>query len=336
MRRIYSYIIALSLFMLFTGCEESLITSPEAEIEIPTGNYIHFNTQVSTRGTLITDMKRNFAVTAFDYDKDWSTAVATALPTDSMHNQLVTWNGSLHTYDTNPSESGNQLKEWEEGKKYTFFAHQPTDLTISSSTTYGTPYLTYTLPADVANMVDIMTASVFDTDNTLGNTVGLTFKHRLTALGIQIRNLNKDNSIELDKLNISFINNTLKYNKATIPLDASMEMTRTVSGSVSQGPYSFISSGAISIPALETVSLDNAMIFIPQEGTSTDDFLQGNITYSYSDKNSDEEPQTFNVGRDMKVGRKYYLQMTFSAGAITIAIIESGEWTDKDVDIEFE
>ena len=78
------------------------------------------------------------------------------------------------------------------------------------------------------------------------------------------------------------------------------------------------------------------MIFIPQEGTSTDDFLQGNITYSYSDKNSDEEPQTFNVGRDMKAGRKYYLQMTFSAGAITIAIIESGEWTDKDVDIKFE
>lgn len=328
MRRIYSYIIAFSLFMLFTGCEESLITSPEAEIEIPTGNYIHFNTQVSTRGTLITDMKRDFAVTAFNYVKDWSTAVATAQP-GVMHNQLVTWNGSLHTYD--------QLKEWEEGMKYTFFAHQPTGLELSPNTTYGTPYLTYTLPTDVASMVDIMTASVFDTDNTLGNTVGLTFKHRLTALGIQIRNL-KEDPIELDKLNISFTENSLKYNKATIPLDASMEMTRTASDDgVYQGPYSFISSGTITtIPALETVSLDNAMIFIPQEGTSTKDFLQGNITYSYSDSNSDEDPQTFNVGRDMKAGRKYYLQMTFSADAITIAIIESGEWTDKDVDIEFE
>lgn len=336
MKRIYSNIISiLSLSVLFVGCEKaSDVVSPEVEIEIPTEGYIHFNTQVGTRGALITDMKRNFAVTAFNYDVDWNTAVATAQP-GVLHNQQIKWDDPIHTYDIDNETTGNQLKTWEDGKKYTFFAHYPTTLTLSSSTTYGTPYITYSLPTDVASMVDIMTASVFDTDNSLSNTVGFTFKHRLAALGVQIRNLNSDASIELDKLNITFTGNTLKYNQATISLDESIAMTRTGS-SVSQGPYSIIPSGSVTIPAMETVSLENALIFIPQEGTGTSDYLQGNITYSYSSSNSDEDPKAFNVGRDMKAGRKYYLQMTFSAGAITIAIIESGEWTDKDVDIEFE
>ncbi len=325
MRHIYSYIVLTFLLgLIFVGCEKASIEVPQkVEVEVPTNRYINFNAQVGTRATLITDMKRDFAVTAFNYNEDWSTAVATAQP-NVLHNQVITWNRSIHTY--------NPMKTWEENKKYTFFAHYPTTLTLSGSGTYGTPYITYSLPNNVANMVDIMTASLFDTDNSFSNTVGFTFKHRLTALGVQIRNLNKDTSIELDKLNITFTGNTLKYNNATISLDESITMTRTGS-SVYQGPYSLISSGSISIPALETVSLENALIFIPQEGTNTDDYLQGNITYGY---NNSDDSKGFNVGRDMKAGRKYYLQMTFSAGAITIAIIESGEWTDKDVEIEFE
>ena len=70
------------------------------------------------------------------------------------------------------------------------------------------------------------------------------------------------------------------------------------------------------------------------------------LTYEYVDSNGDgltiegnpggSQSIEFDTKKDLKAGRKYYLQMTFSRSAITIAIIESGAWEDKDVEIEFE
>ena len=44
----------------------------------------------------------------------------------------------------------------------------------------------------------------------------------------------------------------------------------------------------------------------------------------------------FDIGKNIVAGRKYALLMNFSRTSVTIAIVESGEWTDQDIDIEFE
>ena len=171
-------------FLWMMGCsQEDGLSSMEDVKE----GYIYFNSEIDSRANLVTDMaEKPFSVTAFNYTGDWNTVKVKAAP-NVFHNQLIKWEENKHTYDTDATTDGNQLKKWEGGKKYTFFAHYPhvsenSNVSISGSTTEGVPYITYTLQPN--KMVDVMTASLFDTDNTATNAVGLTFKHRLVAMDI--------------------------------------------------------------------------------------------------------------------------------------------------------
>ena len=342
---------------------------------VPTDGYIYFNSEINSRGTLVTDMEgKPFSVTAFNYTGDWNTVKVKAAP-NVFHDQLIKWEENKHTYDTDATQSGNQLKEWEGGKKYTFFAHYPhhseyPNAVISGSDTEGVPFITYTLQPN--QMVDVMTASLIDTDNSAANHVGLTFKHRLVAMDIQARNLidpinNTPVYIKLTGLTMTFTNQ--KYNQAKIWLDEVQGMeTSTAAGWSTTQRYDMIPSGqSVLLNPMGNASDEDAsvnvssemgstLIFLPQEGTNASDCLQGEVSFTYKYvkqdgtefKNSelkDElgnkiEPQTgpisFTTGKEMVAGRKYAFQMNFSRTMVTIGIVEQGEWTDKDIDIEFE
>lgn len=317
------------LSAILAGCDKQMAEIPTDEV--PAEGYILFGSKVDSRAALITDMNRDFSVTAFKYNNDveWSTVVNTIQP-NVFHNQSVSWNSTdkIHSYDP--------LVPWEANTHYAFFAHYPsTGVRLSGNTSYGTPYITYDLPTTVDAMHDVMTASVLNRDNSVGNTVELKFKHRMAAFGVQLRNMN-DFDLTLNSLQINF--EDLLYNQVTIPLDASMATTPTADGSVTQA-YTLIPSTdctSFTVPANSTVDFTKYLLLIPQNRKSETDFLNGTVTLNYPDIPNDQKTKEFDLETDLKEGRKYFLQLTFSKNAITIAIIESANWIDKNVDIEFE
>lgn len=362
-----------ALWMMGCSQEEGLPSMEDAN-----EGYIYFNSEIDSRANLVTDMEgKPFSVTAFNYTGDWNTVKVKAAP-NVFHDQLIKWEENKHTYDTDATTDGNQLKKWEGGKKYTFFAHYPhvsenSSVSISESDTEGVPYITYTL--EPSNMVDVMTASLFDTDNTATNAVGLTFKHRLVAMDIQARNLidpviidgmETPVYIKLTALTMEFTNQ--KYNLAKIWLDEEMGMEiSAAAGWNTTQSYTMIPAGEVILKPMGDASDEDAsvnvssdkgttLIFLPQEGTNADDCLQGEVSFTYKyvkqdgtefndnelkdEQGNNIEPQTgpisFTTGKEMVAGRKYAFQMNFSRTMVTIGIVEQGEWTDKDIEIDFE
>ena len=341
------------------GCQK---TATDEEIALIPKGYIHFNAAVGgTRAELVEQMEgHNFGVSSFNYTGNWQTVQVQAKP-NVFYNQQIMWNENtgLHTY--------SPLKEWESGKKYTFFGHYPygnSNLTLSSNSLEGTPYLNFTLPGSATQMVDVMTASLYDTDYALSNSVGLSFKHRLVAMGAQARNFNsqhegKDVYIKLSDVSIKFTN--LQYNKATISFDDTLPLERSAtSGWRKEATYQLVDKNKSLIIAPtnantgETTAVDvtgeqgTTLILIPQEAEG-ETGLQGEVTFTFDYVTSQgnklpinnaastgKRTMAFDTGKSMVAGRKYALQMNFSRTSVTIAIVDSGEWVDQFVDIEFE
>ena len=324
------------ILVLVTGCSEK-------EVLIPVNDYIYFNTEVSSRGELMTSMEgKTFGVTAYKYSNtiDWETveAKATSNVFDD-HGLNVFWtedeNGNgYHTY--------NNPISWDAASKYTFFGYYPYDrVSISERGIEGVPYIDYSLPRNVENMADVMTASLFNTNNSASNAVGLTFKHRLVAMDIQARNfLDEGIDVTINSLSVSFDN--LQYNKVRLPLDASLAITPAVENGWDGKPtYSILSSPVTIEPtnmasgtsAATSLSSNSSLIFIPQATN-----LKGkiNITYQINGGNETTIHPEFDTGKSMLAGRKFYLLINFSKTSVSIAIVDSGEWSDENIEIEFE
>lgn len=339
------------LAVLATSCQHS------EELLIPTEGYISFNSEVASRGELVTEMTgKDFGVMGYEYNGDWNTVKVQATP-DLFYAQTIGWDNAqkLHTYDP--------LKPWIPGKRYTFFGYYPTaGVTLSEADVEGVPYLTYTLPNSPAQMKDVMTAVLYDTDNSASNSVGLTFQHRLVAMNVQARNFNTPHNgfpvyIKLTDVKIKYTN--LKYSSVILPMDTSLPITREEANNKTK-EYTILANGNIRIEpsmgeaeAIEVSANQNpptTLILIPQEGTDeANDYLKGTVTFSfkYVDENGADlnianaaqagtRSLDFDLGKSIVAGRKYALQMNFSRTSVTIAIVESGEWTDQDIDIEFE
>ena len=348
----------LMMAWMITGCQQDETVEPSFDsIE----DYIFFNTEVTSRGELVTEMNGlDFGVMGYEYSGDWNTVKVQAIP-NLFYAQSITWNPTSEVHEYTP------LKIWRPGNKYTFFGYYPTTgVELSEEDIEGVPYLTYTLPETPVDMKDVMTAVVYDTDNSASNSVGLTFQHRLVATNVQARNFNiphdgKEVYIKLTDVRITYTN--LKYNKVTLPLDASLPITREKVGTVKQD-YTILTNADLLIPPTDTSTGETTavevsagqeppttLILIPQEGTDeANDYLKGTVTFTfdYADAGGNtitiddvaEQPGTrtlnFDLGKSIVAGRKYALLMNFSRTSVTIAIVESGEWTDQDVEIEFE
>lgn len=326
------------LLVIIGGCggtEESLIPV------VPSDGYIYFNTEVSSRGELVADMEgKTFGVTGFNYVGDWNTVKVQAVPNVfKNHGQEIVWEvdekqNGYHTYA--------DLIPWDATRKYSFFGYYPFDkVTLSGKEVEGVPYIDYTLPDKVADMADVMTASLYDTDNSASNAVGLTFKHRLVAMDVQARNfLDEGTDVTINSLSITFEN--LQYNTVRLPLDASLEITPGKVNDWNEQPTYSILSSSVTIEPTNTTSGTNAatslsdnssLVFIPQTEN-----LKGTITMKYKIDGSDEKTITpaFDTGKSMLAGRKFYLLINFSQTSVSIAIVDSGEWSDENIEIEFE
>lgn len=195
MKRISNIFALTCMVVTFVGCQE--VGVPNAENEIPMdGNqrYIHFDTSVSTRGTLYTDnvLTVDFYVLGYQYpyntDGGWATAKALATPNvfDDTPT-LVEHKGNYFSY--------GEPKPWT-SNKYSFFAYYASNYTNvelfddGSTIKTGEPYITYTLPSstDPSSLVDLMTAGYIDTDVKISQSIVMNMHHRLASVDVAIRN----------------------------------------------------------------------------------------------------------------------------------------------------
>lgn len=58
-------------------------------------------------------------------------------------------------------------------------------------------------------------------------------------------------------------------------------------------------------------------------------------TFTYT-PGSDSSVKEISLDRELQEGRRYYIQLTFTAAAISINILTADEWNDRDINYEFE
>ena len=200
MKRLYNIFTIAILAMSLVACDkESITNTPDTPIsgeEIDFENSIQFNTGITTRGQLVMDdyLKADFAVYGYVYRSSWQAAESMATPnvfledledkTSFIVPQIVHYDGGTYTY--------SPIVQWT-GYKYSFFAYYPAINSVSREVTIlpsgvdveGTPYVKYQLDRqDPASTVDLMTASVIDTDANSSKEVQFQFKHRLSAIDV--------------------------------------------------------------------------------------------------------------------------------------------------------
>ena len=358
----------------FTGCEQKILFEDEEKIVyIPEHGYIFFNSTASnsiTRGTLVTDMKRDFGVLGYKWDFEntndiWTTVEKAAKPIvftgkDREYPLNVTYRNNLYSYD--------KPVEWEAGKKYAFFGYYPcgddaivddkSAIVVSDKDAEGTPFIEYTLPETSDAMLDVMTAADFNTDYTMvqNGEVVLEFKHRLSAIDLKMLNLNDPYNgtpvyVQISEMRIHF--NNLKYNKIKLYLDEAKANEPSVVGTEVCQDYTLFQSDTIIAPATTDaayVTSGNPLIVIPQNKDNSGG-LMGTLTFNleYVDANGMELEEIgdadvspggksvdFNFDRDIRPRRKNTIQLSFTRDAITIDILPDGDWEEHKSIIEFE
>lgn len=199
MRR-FSILFAVALLF---GCNNDVDPiNPGGVVDIPIDplhRFIHFNADITsnandTRGALVegTILMDDFAVLGYQYPGFWSAEKVFATPNvfDNMP-QIVRYEGEIFTYGT--------PKVWT-GNRYSFFAYYPSNHTAitvfdDGKAKQGDPYIIYTLPisSDPRDLIDVMTADNINTGVATSSTVGLQFRHRLSAIDVGARNYYKYN-----------------------------------------------------------------------------------------------------------------------------------------------
>lgn len=373
MKLILKYLTIAIVLVAFMGCERDDIDIPSNNRPIIEGEgaeygYIFFDSE-STRGTLIEPekdangyiidnrLKQDFAVIGYTYiASEWSYAEAMTKPNVfDNHPQQVTWNGTSHTY--------NDIKTWIGKQNYSFFAYTPIadNIIASDSVEYGNPYIDFTFQRNnLAAHQDIMTADNIHIDYT-AHSVGFSMQHRLTAIDVTANNLySSGEEVKITSMKITL--NNLLYDKVRIPLNTSDKIAMTYPdgmASTKTATYNLLTNGTLDVAPgainalLTPQDAKTTMIVIPQEqyidtdgnGTTEDYTLTGNVNVAYQTwKNGTQigsvtaKDYPFSFDRSLTTGQRYYVQLNFAEGNVTVGIIQADSWEEypNDVDHNFE
>lgn len=362
------YLIMTAVLVMAVGCEDSrveLIPDDDTPVvEIPEYGYIYFDSEAATRGSLYeTDpednrLKADFGVIGYTHSyNDWNAAEPQAKP-NVFYRQNVIWDGSVHSY--------SPLQTWHGKQMYAFFAYYPTSLPVSGQNYEGNPYVDFTFSRNnLAGHVDVMTSHVIDADYRT-RSVAFDMKHRLTALDVVANNLYEDQD-EIRITSMSITLNNLLFDKVRIPLNMRDEPELDYYAGIAStktATYNLLPDGTLSVTdqtntPLTSSAKNTTMILIPQNqyyylnnegkivdaenGVLNDFTITGKVNVAYKTINDGTETGTvgakdydFTISRDLVAGYRYYIQLNFAAGDVTIAILESDMWTDKDINYDFE
>lgn len=128
-----------------------------------------------TRGAVASEMYDTFGVSGYLYTGNWNSA--SCMP-DFMYDVAVRQTSDVWTPDGTYFWPGGS-------RKLRFFAYAPyrgSGIVLSNKSTAGAPMFIYTVPANVADQKDILTASSDEFEGSRQSAVPLTFSHALTAV----------------------------------------------------------------------------------------------------------------------------------------------------------
>lgn len=364
--KVYYKILGLIFFaVLLLGCTKNAISVENSEIDINTDrSYIRFDSGISTRGALFMKdyLDANFNVLGYQYPGTWEAEISMATPNVFQSTpQLVTHSDGIYTY--------SPIKAWT-GNTYSFFGFYPSNSSYikifdNGTAKEGIPYITYTVPtsADPSDLIDIMTASVINTDIDVSPDVRLNMRHRLSAIDLGARNyyVQKITNGDTEESHIVTIEITSlemqvkTYTSAKIYLDGTTATTGTGSQTLK---YQMVTSATDIAPnstddtALRLITTDTgenatSVILVPQTN-----FLEGTLSLKYKKKYKSDNGQYVYIGNEESVpvdlktlertlveGRRYTIEFTFTSDAVSINISVVDEWDEinkDDLKHEFE
>ncbi|MBR5835686.1 MAG: fimbrillin family protein [Bacteroidales bacterium] len=332
----------MAVTLLVTGCNKPS-PAPGAE---QYDRYIFFSQNVETRAGLVESASSidQFGVVGFKYENSttWN-----SYKTDAVLNVFYDEDGELlegaeTVYcDDNGYGDYSPLQGWSNTRKYTFFAYYPLNDNVSLVNTDGTEYtggvpaIRYAMnTADLkGSMVDVMTAASAEdlywnssSDNNIANAeVGFTFTHRLSSLGVNVKNSSSGivtvNSVTLKVSGIS-------YQEIIIPLDGSAveadgtSMDADLSLTLADGDKSVAKSGQ--------KEMSDKLIFIPQTSG-----LSVQVVVGYKRENTDtytgytDTITLPEVTTALTAGKKHMINLNFTDSTVEAQVTVDG-WVDME------
>lgn len=368
-RIIYITILA---FLFLAGCTKpSAAPAPTPE---QYDRYIFFSHSVETKATLVekaTDMNGNFGVVGFKYDEntDWATFSKTKvngnLPKPNVFydddNTLV----DVETVGVDGTTAKyTPLQGWSNNKKYAFFAFYPmpnanvTLANLEGSTPYagGAPAVKYTMDAPAAStegaadgtafkasMIDVITADHIDQywtsegksfTNTDSDDFVLNFKHRLSALGVSIKN-SSSGDIEIKSLTLTI--SGIKYLSTIIPLDGSAQTPEELAEEKKVPETTFTINIAddeksIATKSTEPTKIKDNLIFIPQTQN-----ISINLSMVYTDPYSDSDITKVitDLTTPLDEGKQHMVQLNYVDYNTFTVTIDGWDTPNNSIDHEF-
>lgn len=335
MKRIICF--AASVVLLMTGCHKPTPAPMPEQYD----RYIFFSQKVETKAGLIESAGGvdEFGVVGFMYDDalEWNGVSATAEPNVFYDENGVVVDVETVACDTDGYGTYSPLQGWSNTKKYAFFAYYPHDalslVNLDGEVyTAGVPAIKYTLDSDdiYASMTDVMTAEAKTNLKTSDNSVQLEFSHRLSSLGVKVKNSSSgDIVLNSVSLNISGI----KYQSIVIPLDGS-KVTKTAFASASATEMALAEVAETSLAANGGESeLADKLIFIPQ-----DEDLTATVTIGYTRNAVGEDPYSYEGYTETRTlpaqttileeGKKHLILLNFTDSTVEVKGVADTGWVD--------
>lgn len=333
MKRIICF--AASVVLLMTGCHKPTPAPMPEQYD----RYIFFSQKVETKASLIeskADVDK-FGVVGFMYDDalEWNGVSATAEPNVFYDENGVVVNVETVVCGTDGYGTYSPLQGWSNTKRYAFFAYYPIEhgalllvnLDGKEDYTAGVPAIKYTMNSDdiYASMTDVMTAEAKTDLETSDTSVLLTFSHRLSSLGVKVKNSSSgDIVLNSVSLNIS----SIKYQSIVIPLDGS-PVTKTAFASAHASEMELAEVAETSLTAGGESELADKLIFIPQ-----DEDLTATVTIEYTRNAVGEDPYSYEGYTETRTlpaqttileeGKKHLILLNFTDSTVEVGIANTG------------
>lgn len=341
--------ILLFTILLMAGCNKPAGIHNE-NINGESGSYIFFDAGLTvTKGSLISgntlpmDPGTSFGV--YGFRSDGTTPIFNKYKTSATDNLKAPFENVAKVYrpDTNNDGTGEEfftydaLALWHSGNHsfYAYYPYESTPPVITGIETNG-HYLTYTQPASLSDMVDVMTASSTDATAGTNGVVSLEFAHRLSALDLVVKN-NQTESRRDIKIKSAYIkiqnipsNGTLYFNGKTIPNNASSTMLEHKYDIVS--PITITYDNANEENSKHNLNSTNSFLFLPCE------YIVATVSLTIVNAWDEEIPfsieKTLNPEGGFLAGNRYELIISKTDKDI---IFEASlqNWTSKDITLDF-
>ena len=216
----YIYYIFLPIILLMSGCAgHSAIPGPEFDIQ--DGSYIFFDAEViRTKGTLISGTtlpseveNSRFGVFGTRPDGSHIFDMYAAAPNDRQMSSAFNNVAVMYRQEAGGVFHYDALALWMAGE-HDFYAYYPYDYpkgaVISNLILTARPYLQYTQPVGLDDMVDVMTAAALNkkATDTDAQPVKFTFHHRLFAFDVILSNLQSESArnLRISHAEVKFLN----------------------------------------------------------------------------------------------------------------------------------